>query len=255
MTAERAMTDDRGVSEVLGFIFIFAIIVGSVGILYVSGVGSLTGARNAEQSHNAQRAFSALATTFDDLQRGRAPARAGEIRLSGGSLSVENGTTLRVAINQTSPSAIELNRTLSHGSLVYSYDGKTVRYEAGGVFSRSDGGSVTIRSPAFSCSPDRAFVSATSVDRGGGATAVSKQGSVLVVGRTASTELVFPTNAKPQDGMRKTTVTVTVVSSPNEAAWRRYLEANGWEKTGSGYQCHTRQAFVRETTVVFSIRS
>ena len=249
------MTDERGVSEVLGFIFIFAIIVSSVGILYVSGVGSLTAARNAEQTRNAQRAFSALATTFDDLQRGRAPARAGEVRLSGGSLSVENETTLRVAVNQTSPSAIELNRTLSHGSLVYSYDGKVVQYEAGAVFTRRDGGSITVRPPAFSCSPDRAFVSAISVERSGNTTAVSKQGSVLVVGRTGSTQLVFPTNATPQDGTRATTVTVSVVSSPNGAAWRRYFEANGWQKSASGYECHTRRTFVRETTVVFSIRT
>lgn len=246
--------DDRGVSEVLGFIFIFAIIVASVGVLYVSGVGSLTDARNAEQSRNAQRAFSALATTFDDLQRGRAPARAGEVRLSGGSLGFENESTLRVVVGQTSPSAIDLNRTLSNGAVVYSFDGTDVRYEAGAVFSRSGGGSVTIRPPAFACNPDRAFVSAVSVDRAGNTSAVSKHGSILLVGRTVSTELVFPTDATPQDDVRATTVEVSVVSSPNDAAWRRYFESNGWSKNGSWYECRTQRAVVRETVVVFSVR-
>ncbi|EFW91650.1 hypothetical protein ZOD2009_12387 [Haladaptatus paucihalophilus DX253] len=246
--------DERGVSEVLGFIFIFSIIVASVGILYVSGVGSLTSARNAEQSRNAQRAFSALATTFDDLQRGRAPARAGEIRLSGGSLSVENETELRVVVDQTSPSAVTLNRTLSHGSLVYSFDGSVVRYEAGAVFGRSDGGSVTLRPPAFACGPDRAFVSSVSVVGAGGPSALRTDGSVLLVGRTASKELVFPTDSTPQDAAQATTVRITVASSPDDAAWRRYFEGTGWSKNGSWYECHTRRAVVRETTVAFSVR-
>lgn len=247
--------DERGVSEVLGFIFIFAIIVASVGILYVSGVGSLTDARNAEQSRNAQRAFSALATTFGDLQRGRTPARAGEVRLSGGTLSMEQGTELRLVVDRTSPSAVEFNRTLSRGALVYTHDGDVVAYEAGAVFARSDGGSFTIRPPAFACGPDRAFVSSVSVEQGGGSSAVSTQGSVLLVGRTESTELVFPTDATPQDGVRATTVRLNVESSPNGAAWRRYFEANGWSKNGTWYECHTRRAVVRETTVVFAIRT
>ncbi len=248
-------SDDRAVSEVLGFVFVFSMIITSVGLLYVSGVGSLSDVRDVEQSKNAERAMTALATTFDDLQRNRAPAHAGEIRLVGGTIRVDRTTKFRVAVEQTSPSAVTVNRTFGQGALVYTVNDRVVRYESGAVFSGRESGSVLLRRPAFDCTPDRAIVSAIAVSRTGDTSSVSKQGSVLVVGRKTNTELLFPLGGAEQDGTQATTVRIRASPSPNSAAWHRYFESNGWTKNGSWYECPTSRAFVRETTVAFEVRN
>ncbi|SIR12997.1 hypothetical protein SAMN05421858_1533 [Haladaptatus litoreus] len=251
----KKLFDDRAATELLGFVFIFSMIVASVGLLYVSGVGSLEDARDMEQSKNAERAFTALATTFDDLQRNRAPARAGEVRLGGGTIAVNETTQLRIGVEQTSPTAVEINRTLGQGALVYTVNDRVVRYESGAVFSGGEAGSWVVRRPAFDCTPDRAIVSAVAINETGDISSVSKQGSVLVVGRTMDTELLFPLGGARQDDTAATTVRIRAESSPNSEAWNRYFESNGWEKDGTWYECPTRRAFVRETVVGFDVRN
>lgn len=242
---------NRGVSHIVGFVLVFAVVMASIGALYASGVGSLDQVRDREQVNNAERGMVALAQNFDAIHRGRAPGRAGEIRLSGGTLSVNDSSEFRLEVSH---GGTVVQHDVGIGSLVYSYEDSTVRYETGAVFRGSEG-SYMARQPAFECSPDRAIVSTITLRRGSGSAAVTKDGTVVLVGRKARTALLYPQSVTPQDSDTNTVVTFEVVSSPNEDAWGRYLTDHGWTKTGGAYECQTSRAYVRRTIIDVAIRA
>lgn len=241
----------RGVSHVVGYVLVFAVVITSIGVLYGSGVGSLEQARDIEQVDNAERAVVALAQNFEAVHRGHAPGRAGEVRLGGGSLGVDETTEFRVEV---SSDGTVVQRNVGHGSLVYEYDDTAIRYEAGGVFRRGGGGSVLVRRPAFDCTDDRALVSTISLRPTSDAGTIAKDGTVVVEGRRAESTTVFPRSASPQTDA-DATVRFAVVSSANGDAWDRYLTDNGWTRSGGWYECTADRAFVRRTILRVAIQS
>ena len=92
--------NDRAVSEVIAFVLVFAIVIGSVALLYGVGFDAMAGYQSGEQLRNAERGMGALATGFADLQRSAGiDERAGELQLRDGTLHVrEGGTELTIPI-------------------------------------------------------------------------------------------------------------------------------------------------------------
>jgi hypothetical protein len=251
---ERAATNRgiRGVSTVVGFVLVFAILMTSIAVLYGSGVGTLEQARESEQVTNAERAMVALSENFGAIHRGRAPGRAGEIRLAGGTLTVNETSSFRLVVNR---GGTVVQQDVGVGSLVYRLDDAAVWYEAGAVFRNGGESSVVAARPAFACNDERALVSTVTVRPASGSTSVGKQGTVVVVGRESDRSLVFPTDAAPQTDATDTTVRFEIRESANRDAWDRYLTENGWTKVGDDYECTTRRAYARRTVVSVAIRA
>lgn len=81
------LSDRRGLSETLGFVFVFVLIVTSTGIVYMYGTQNLRDVRDAERLNNAERAFDVMAENMNDLQRRSVDGRSTEIKLSEAQLS------------------------------------------------------------------------------------------------------------------------------------------------------------------------
>jgi len=64
----------------MGFVFAFALVTASVGVVYTTGIGGLEDARENEQVTNAVRAFDVLHDNIEDVTREDAPSRATEKR-------------------------------------------------------------------------------------------------------------------------------------------------------------------------------
>jgi hypothetical protein len=140
--------DRRAVSNVLGFVLVFSLIVGSVGLVTVYGLGSLQDVRDYEQTNNAERAFDVLADNLDDVVHYRAPSRATEIKLSDASLRPGDPTTVTVEItNGGSPTP---TYSVAIDPIVYSANGANTRivYANGAVIRQEPGGAVMVREPA-----------------------------------------------------------------------------------------------------------
>lgn len=148
------MVDERGVSEVVGFVLVFSLVLGTITFVYVGGFGGLQDTRDHEQMANAERAFDVLANNLEELGQGKAPSRATEIKLAG------------AQIRTTEPSLMTVNSTgmnasgASPRSIVYRPQGSdsAVIYEAGAVI-RADGEQATmIREPDFVFGPNRTVI-------------------------------------------------------------------------------------------------
>ncbi|WP_353633484.1 hypothetical protein ABSL23_09070 [Halobacterium sp. NMX12-1] len=198
---------DRGVSDALGFVLIFAIIVSTVAVVYVGGYDALTGARDAQQFANTERAFDVLDSNVDDLAVRGAPSRTTEVLLSDGAL----GFGEEVTFNVTTADSGYYEVTTS--PLVYrADDGDRLVYSNGALFREYGDRAVLFGEPRVSAG-ERTLVP-------------------LVVTRAASREistdgtrrLLVRTDVASRDVERFTTATNLTVESPRAAAWERYLE-------------------------------
>jgi hypothetical protein len=242
----RLRGDDRGVSEILGFMLSFSVVVLSVGIVYTSGYAVLTDLQASEQLDSAERAMDALGGTFAELERGEGPARGSEVRLRGASMTVTEGTHLRVTVHRATGAA---TYDYPVDRLAYRWRGTDISYDAGAVVRDDPGpGSYLVRRPNFVCQDGVAVVSIVDLTTNGSAS-LSRSGSVLVESRVTARELDFPSGGASGSGP-PTRVNVTVVGSPNADAWSQYFEdAEGWNgsENGSSFACTADEVYVRQT--------
>lgn len=234
---------DRAVSETIGFVITFSLIILMVGLVYTAGTSALADFQRAEQTDNAEYAMEALAETLGTLERGD-PARASELRVGGGSFGVTNETTLDVAVAGASP----YSRTFQVRGLSYRRDETTVAFASGAIIRTDRGNAVMLRDPSFVCTPDRAIVSVVTLRNVGDSTRIDASGSVVVEARTVNRTLAFPTNASTAADSA-TAVTVTP-SGERADGWDQYFSAAPqWTAAGPGYTCTTSEVYVRRTII------
>jgi hypothetical protein len=206
---------DRGVSEIIGFVLVFSLILGTISIVYVGGTASLDDARNAERVNNAERAFDVMANNFQQMGRGDAPNRATEIKLADAQLTTS--TNRGVSVN-----ANGLATAVGGSPITIRYDapGDTrIVYEHGAVI-REDEESAIMRKE-----PDWLFVDEQIVFR-----LLELRGANQGVGGGSSTALVRAETRTRNVIVNKRSssdVTITVQTHPDRAeVWERYLKEN-----------------------------
>lgn len=210
-------SDRRGVSETLGFVLVFALVVSTVGIVYTVGYGGLQDARDAERVNNAERAFDVLANNMADIVRRGAPSRGTEIRLAEASIGDGPPTFLNVSGTDAS------GRNFTSGNytidpVVYAAEDTRIRYAGGAVTRIQPGGSVMLNEPPAVIEGEQFVFPIVQVSTDG--TTVGGSKTVLVrAERRIREPAVIETRSFD-------TLTVNV-STPAPAAWERYLEGNG----------------------------
>lgn len=134
---------ERAISEVLSYSLIFGLIVASIGIVTVGGLGSLQSAQTNEQLSNAERAFDVLHDNFGDVHSEGAPSRATEISLGDSQLFFDENVTMEIQLT---------SKTIKHDirPVVFRVDGdRQLVYEAGAVMRVSRDGGFVLNSPPF----------------------------------------------------------------------------------------------------------
>ncbi|ADB59846.1 hypothetical protein Htur_0952 [Haloterrigena turkmenica DSM 5511] len=161
--------DDRGISEVVAFILTFAIILGSVGLLYTTAFGAMMDYQENEQETNAVRAMDSLTDNFNDVLRSNGVnQRYGELSLRDGRITTGNGgTALNISINGSDPIGTDGGDqrfagygdgvTAELGEFAYESDDDddTIAYEGGGLVRGDETGSVVLREPRLRCNPEQ----------------------------------------------------------------------------------------------------
>ena len=214
-------TDRRGVSETLGFVLVFALVVSTVGVVYTVGFGGLQDVRDAERVNNAERAFDVLANNVEDIVRRGAPSRGTEIRLA--DARIGSGDPTYVNVSATDPSG----RNVSTGNysidpVVYDADGTRIRYAGGAVTRIQSSGSVMLNEPPFVLDDEQFVVPLVQMSTAD--TSRSGQTTVLVRAERRLRDVVVSED-RPYG-----TVTMNV-STPAPDAWERYLEDEGMNCT------------------------
>lgn len=210
--------DDRAISEVLGFVFVFALILASVSLVSVVGFSDLDDAQAFEQSNNAERAFDVVADNMDDVLLRGAPSRATEIKLTDASLTVAEPITINITATDSSGTVDPLKSNATYDPRPIVYEGQSdtqIVYSAGAVFRDQREGGRIVRDPPFVLEDDRihlpvALTQSQSVRSIGG-------GTVRLRAVTAERGLDIFKTGTPYD-----TIEINI-TSPRYQLWETYL--------------------------------
>lgn len=140
------MTDDRAVSEVLGYVLVIAIVTMTIGVVMVLGIGGLEDTQRSEQINNMERGFDVLAHNIDELIDRQAPTRATELRITSGSLGYGSSTTINVTVD----GELVGDLTIVSAPIVYdSGTGTQIAYDTGAVIRSDNDYNTMVSEPRF----------------------------------------------------------------------------------------------------------
>ncbi|WP_435096090.1 DUF7289 family protein [Halarchaeum sp. P4] len=204
----------RGVSDVVGFVLIFSLIIATVGIVYTTGLTGLQDARDAERLSNAETAFGVLDSNAEDILHRGAPARATEIKLS----NAQIGPGEPVTVNVTAGPNASVSREIT--PVVYSAGDTKIVYVNGAVIRSQRGGASMLDPPNLHLG-QRALVPIVDTYFPAPKT-IGGQTRALV-------RLDVPTASdRTVTAFRPTNDTVTVtVTTTRPGPWNRYFTARG----------------------------
>ncbi len=235
--------DRRAVSETLGYILVFSIVVMTITTATVFGFGGLENRQAAEQVTNVERAFDVMADNFQDIRRYEDHSRATEIRLAGGTIGAGDPVTITVGQwNETSQQLDGETRDVTFRPLVFRSDGGEVAYESGVVFRGSGSDSAARSSLPFVVSEDTALVPVTATSIRSSTTAVGGDRTALIVGERPSRTRLANQTIRDENGE---TLAVQI-DSPRAAGWERQLDAEGYEILNSTDQSVTAELDVEK---------
>lgn len=216
-TASRRRSEDRAVSDVVGYVLVFALVTATVATVFGVGIVGLEDRQNAERVENVERAFDVLDDNLRDIQRYEDPSRATEIRLSDGTLRLSQ--TANVTLETRNASGGYNNRSLAVYSLAYTNDDDAIVYEAGAWFRDGSDGSVMRSPPRFVGADNRTVLPVVRLLPGDGPTAVSGEGTVQVSATAGGSR----TLEYPQPNSDAIDAAWVRVESPRAEAWKRYF--------------------------------
>ncbi|WP_276272424.1 DUF7289 family protein [Haloarcula litorea] len=129
-------------SEVLGYVLVFSLVVSTVAVVSVSGLDTLDDVKRDEQLDNAERAFDILADNVADVYRRGAPSRGTEVSVGEATVFTGTETTVNVTVDGT----YVLNRTAT--PIVYRNErDQRLVYSMGAVFRTNPDSGLLIRQP------------------------------------------------------------------------------------------------------------
>lgn len=209
----------RAQSSTIGFVFVFSLVVVTVGTVYAGAVPALQSAQDAERIDNVERAFDVLADNVEDVSRAGAPSRATEVKLSGGSLQLHERTRIELRVVNSSEPNDNATFGATTQAVTYSEDDVDIALAHGAVLRGDDDGSVMLSQPNWIVNENRTVIPLVVMKRSEGPTALGGHTTALVVTQAQSRTLqgMFTT------GPGSTAIVNVTVESPNAAAWNRYL--------------------------------
>lgn len=248
-------THDRAVSELVGFVLVFALVVSVVAIVSLAGLATLDDVRAVEQTKNAERAMEVLSDNMADIHRRGAPSRATEVSLEGASMYL--GQEVQIIVRNEGTQTFLEDRVFQVRPVVYD-DGDTKLVYVMGVVFRDDtqGGTVIVPYDPV-VSEDRAlFPVVTTVSATGGSQQIQSQ-TVLVRGEAVNRQ-VRVADTDPDRNYQDVTFNV---SSPRQELWHRTLSEDAGMSCTTGdpdwVNCSLpedpKRLFVTETRIAVEI--
>lgn len=227
------MTDERALSETLGFLFVFALIVSMAAIVYATGFADLQHTRDFEHANNAERAFDVMGTNMEDIAQRGAPSRGTEVQLENAELYTADPAETNVTVaDHDDPDS---NDTISTSiePIVYETEEHRVVYSSGAIFRATGDSENMVREPAFSISDDRVLMPMLrTYTSGGGEVSVGSQ-AVLVRALSGHSDGIPTVIHAPADA-DSYDVHLTMETERAEL-WADYFEEEGFDCSESDF--------------------
>lgn len=232
--------DERGASEVLGYVVVFALVITAIGFIVVAGIGSLENVRDAEQASNAERAFDVVADNMAAIYERNSPSRATEIDLANSELFYGNNISIAISVDDGTTTTYEYEIQPVELRIT---DDTSLVYEGGAVFRDQEDGGVILREPPLLFTESRVHIpiiqtTTTDFRSVGGAT-------VLLRGQAENRSVLVSDVDDTYDE-----VTIEVVS-PRYELWQRYFADNSALSCSVTDSTNTVECSVTDPEIVY----
>ena len=141
-TLSDMINSDDAVSEVVGYILIFGMVVTMVGLIFIVGIPSIEDAQERAYFESIKRGITVLDSKASMVALGESPAQTIRIDSKGGIFGV-NGTASNIKILMDEEEIV--NGSL--GTLTYELSDTVIAYEGGGVWMKYPKGDPVMISP------------------------------------------------------------------------------------------------------------
>lgn len=216
--------DTRGLSDVLGYVLVFSLVVLAVLLVTAGGLAAVEDARDTEQAQNAERAFDVVADNFAAIYERNAPSRSTELDLGDSEIYYNSNVSLTIRGDGK-----ELTTRRMRPVEMNVVDDRNLIYEGGAVFRNTDDGVTMSRPPPFLLTERRVHLPVVQTTAG----ALESAGSTTVLLRGVSTGRRTVTS-----GSENFSQLTIGIASPRFEAWEAYLS----DEDGPGLDCTTQPA-------------
>ena len=223
-------SDARAVSDVVSFTLVFSMIIFTLGVVTVTGIGTLGDVQAGTETNVAEETMRNYASTLADHREGT-DRRSTTIKLQGHNLKRVDSS-----INWSVPG--ETPKNISTGALVRTTDTETaIVYESGALFRVEEGGGVVVRQSPFRCGNQTAHLAVTKID---GDFSISS-GTRVTLESVLHNQSITTRDAE--------SVNISVGGAESSDQWGDAL-AGEWEGAEDEYICEDiDRVVVHETTV------
>ncbi|VVB84604.1 Uncharacterised protein [uncultured archaeon] len=212
---------ESAVIETMGFIYIFAIVILSMSMIYVAGYPMLRSSMDESIFESTEQSFILLQSDMKMVAFDQVPLKSLQIQLQDAALLATENSNLTIEYGDES-------LYLVTGEIEYQKNEKSLTYEDGGIWKRYTEGSIKVSSPRFYTST----MNGTNITTIG---VVQVQGDSVISGNG-----IVTLNMKYNETIINKTsgpVNVTLrINSTYAPEWKSYLESIGFttaDSTGS----------------------
>ena len=132
--------NEAAVSETIGFIYIFAIVILSISLIYAMGYPALQSTIDASVFESSEQSFIVLQSDMKMVAFDQVPVKNLNIQLQGSTLSITNNSNITIDY----PGNI---LTYATGEIEFQKNDRSLIYENGGVWKRYPDGIVIVSNP------------------------------------------------------------------------------------------------------------
>ncbi|MCK4476659.1 MAG: hypothetical protein KAU16_08025 [Methanophagales archaeon] len=218
---KKFLKSESAVSEVVGFILVFSIIMLAIGVIYAVGYPSIQSSKESTQFQNMEQSFMVLQSDIKTVAFDQAPVKTLKTSLGGGSLTVYPDAGW-IDVSTTAGGGYVI-RNVTIGAIEYEKSGRSIAYEGGGVWEKYPAGAaIKLSEPRIfvhntSTGNRSVFVSIINISSEIGISSVGGEGAASVVAR-------FNRSSSPYINSTSVPYTVTItVTSDYADAWGRYF--------------------------------
>ena len=214
--------NDAAVSETVGFILMFSIVILSMSTIYILGYPILQEHIESSVFENAQQSFIVLQSDMKRVAFEQLPMKTMKIKLHSSTLSIDDRSSIFIGYNDGNSHSYNY----STGEIEFTKNGNILTYENGGLWMKQHpSGTIMLSKPLiYTAEINNENMTTIGVIDINGRQSTGGNGVVSINMEHNSSNLIKPPN--------KVDVTVTI-NSVYAREWGRYLEENGFDVISS----------------------
>jgi hypothetical protein len=210
--------NDAAVSETLGFILMFSIVILSMSMIYILGYPILQEHIESSVFENAQQSFIVLQSDMKRVAFEQVPLKTMKIKLHSSTISTDNRSSILISYNDGTSHSYNY----STGEIEFTKDENVLTYENGGLWmvQPPSGAIMVSKPPIYTGEINNENMTTIGIVSLHGRRSVGGNGIASINMQHNSSDLIKPS--------QKVDVTVSI-NSAYARQWGRYLDENGFD--------------------------